>query len=326
MPSPFQEDDRGRDSADAADDKLIEGIKDKMSGPEGTPDENQPLSDRFDDFVVDLDDSDDDQDGDEPQMSRKDKKRNRYREALERAEAAEKEAAAVKARLDAVERRMVQPPPVYQPPTPTEDPSASKLREIREQQKNLRTVYGARISDRNNPPSQEELNRLDQQFSELEDKATEIIVERKIGSRVSNQPNDGGLNQMLQARYLDLVSNPQARQSALGLYMMKVAEGATPGIGLLDDVADETYKRFRIGPYRKGVPPSKGAKHKLSGNPAGSADRPSGNSSPRTITMNKDMRKMADAWGPHLPPKERYVAWAKGPGAKAMAAINAKKA
>jgi hypothetical protein len=320
MPNPFSENIDIDDDDRSAEDRDIEKLRKAAQEGSGERAEPRSVQDQFEDVVVDLS-SDDDPDSDEDRPSRKGKKQNRFREALERADAAEERARRIEAQMAALEQRLSSQQQ-YSPGIQTEDPSEKELREIRARQKDLRNLYAARYASKD--MSQEEGDRYNSEFEDLENRATEVVVSRKLQEHLSSQKGND-LNQMLQIKYMDLAYNPQARSSALGLYTMKVADGARPGPELLEEVADETYRKYKIGPYKKGISPSSGAKAKLSGNPTGgTGGRSSGNNKLKKIVMTRELRRMADAMYPHLEPKERYETWAKNVGSKALEEIDQK--
>lgn len=245
---------------------------------------------------VDKEDDDDDE-----KLSRDEKKRNRFQEAWERASAAEARAQAAEQRIAQLEARFNQPQPTGA------DPIERELEDLHAQRQAVSDQYWALHSARALTPQQQaDLQKRDRDLEER------IFQARLKRSQPQAQPqlDQGAL--VMTARFADIYSDEKMRNWAMGRLYQRMAEGRQDSMDLRDEVADETRRQFRKGPY-KGVEPSAHQRSAHSGAPrGGSAQQPS---RPKSVKMTPEIKAMANAAYSHIPDeKKRYEMWVKANG------------
>lgn len=252
-----------------------------------------------------------------PQMTRKEKKRNRFAEQIRRAEEAERENARLQAELDAT-RRYAAPPPA--PPPQQEDPFERQIQEAETNRTQLFEAYNNAVAaagkDGLSKQTQDEYLR---RARELDAKLTDLRVDRRIAATQSASAGDPA-KVMVRARHMDVFSHPLAADEAKVAYKRATSakhlggEGRPDNLETLDSVMDEVRQRYKLGNFRHGgqpVDPSDARRY--GGVPRGTG---APTKQAQGYRMTEVDREMADMAFPHLPPKERYQLFAKDMGKK----------
>jgi hypothetical protein len=299
MPNPFVEDEEIREETEQ----------------EGAIETQQPEIKELEDESVEVAFDVPEEEVEQQKLSRDEKKRNRYREEQEGRIRAEAE-------LDAMrrenERLRAQPAPQpYASQHQPEDPIQKELDDVYERQTALQEAFAARTQANNLTP--EEHTKMLSQARKLDEKKQDLIATRAVQRANSGQQNpNASTQQMIQARYFDVVQNPNAYRWSLGRLQQRLAEGAdNRDMSVMDDVAEEARKKFRIGRYRNGAPPSDATRARHTGVPTGMTTPPK--APPRGIKMDKSMKRIALAMYPTLSPEQAYKEWANSVGKKMVA-------
>jgi hypothetical protein len=247
--------------------------------------------------------------------SRDEKKRNRYREEQEGRLKAETENEMLKQEL---QRLRAQPAPQYvAPPQPQVDPTQQELDSVYDRQQELQNSF--MLEQQAGTLTPEKSTEMMSKARKLDERKLELIAQRtNRQSGVGQQDPNAGMRQMLQSRYFDVMQNETAKKWAMGRLQQRLAEGANNSdLSLMDDIAEETRSRFKIGRYRNGNPPSEATKNRHTGAPTGMASTTQ--ERPRSIKMTPQYRSMANAYAPHIKDDAaRYKHWANGPGKALM--------
>jgi hypothetical protein len=306
MGNPFAED---TDSDGAAADELaLSKMEEKIQQEEPEKGDVFDLdTDYSEDMTIEEPEDDD---------TREEKKLNRFREQVEGRARAEEQARIYKEELDRFRMGQYQPP-AAPPPEKPDDPIKRAMDDNYDSRVRLFEAYQAKVQG--GTLSADESQKYLNESRRLEEKQQELIAQKVLREQgVGQQDPNAALQQTIQARYFDIVSNPQVRQWTIGRYHQRIAEGASSDpnsvIPLLDDIADEARQRFRIGKYRNGPPPSEATKARHTGTPSPATPKtePTGK---KKIKMTPELRKMADAFAPHIKnDKERWQHWVNGPG------------
>lgn len=256
-------------------------------------------------------DGDEDHGGGRPEPQDRQGRRNarydgRLSAAEQRAQRAEEEAAAVKARLDAIERQQA-------PANQQRGPEA------------LKALYDKRLKELN-----DEDERLSHSFHELQAKgaltpsvaedytrrAREIDEKRYEArhhyySAVNAPPQRDPGQMLLEAEYSDILTDPRKFQWAKGLLDQRIAEaGKDSGIEIRREVLN--LARGHFDPQKRKPDASQRDLY---------TSRPVGSGGPKTATVTVQMgaaqRKMAHATYPHLPKEKAEKLWASTAGKRA---------
>jgi hypothetical protein len=134
----------------------------------------------------------------------------------------------------------------------------------------------------------------------LMEKSHEIVLRRQ-----GVQPQQHPAQAMLAMEYSDIAERPDAHQWATARAYMLRAEGRQP-LEAARAALDEARVRFRTAPVPTRGKPSASLKSKLSGQGGGG-----GGAEAAPVEMTKEMRKMAEARYPDLPPNKAHARWRK---------------
>lgn len=313
MANPFEYGDqpkRGRGvSEESANDRMEEEFKRRLDNNDGErEDQRDPEPVELDDggaFSVDT----------EPQRAtRQEKKQDRYKQATERADAAEERMRRLEVDI-AAERAAAR----YQPQAPqqpvrdhVEDAIEANYRDRENITSEFNTLHTAgTLTD-------EKRNSLISRQKAAERKGQELVWQQMDRRKQANRdPAEDTMNQ-LTGRYPDVTSNKQAFAWADGETRKRRALGETFDHDLVDSVMEETRKQFKLGKYKNGVPNEQA--YASPGKGGGGGGRSEGK-----IKMTSGMRSLADASFPHIEnDRERWRAWAKTAG-KSLLAREAKE-
>lgn len=258
------------------------------------------------------------QEDDEIRPSRAEKKRERgqnlVRQAKEEADAARRETAELRGRLDELSRRQQAPAPAAEP---KEDPLIAERDQLRKE-------YNAHMSRFREVSSKEgvtqaEIDKLQEEAWELKDRMDTNVVRREMAR---NKPaadaealktSQQNAQTQLHARHGDVTRDARATKFFQANYAKLLASGAPDTWETLDLAMDQTRTELRMTP-RGGPPaPSAAQKQRLSGmgrGGGGSGAEPK----EKGIKLTPEIKKMANAAYPHLPKEKRLQAWANASG------------
>lgn len=306
-------------SVDAAAERDIDKVKRRVAeATESAADEGPKIR-------VAPDDDDDDGDDDAPSVStepasRQEKKRNRYREAREAAEAARRETAELRGQLQQMATILQERSRQAEPKAEQKDPYQEKLDSIAREQ---RLLY-SEINARGNTLSQADLDKYEQRANELRRQEIDIAAERKFAQlrQQTPQPDQhaNAVQAMLQLQNSDVYGNAEAVNLARAYFDLQVKRGRTGDYELHQEAMDFTRKQLGMTP-RNGSSraPSQADRAKYAGVPRGGGGSGGDSDTVETVTMGKDFRRIADAMYGHIKDeKKRYEMWAKGPGRRAI--------
>jgi hypothetical protein len=315
MPNPIFESDDGDASAAnrAAVDKVKQRAQELESDQEleagGSMDEESP--------VIDLN-------AEEPareEPSRDEKKRNRFRDAQERAEAAERELVHYRQLTQTLQQHA--PPPQQ----PQEDPRVGevdqRLADARRRRKIMFQEFNARAStqDPSRRLNQPDIDDYERKSNEIEDEIGGLVFQR---NHIRNAPDprrefERSQQVALYTTYQDVYDHRdhQGQNPALDYANGYALQHKHSWKGNPQELVDKAMQEARRIILKRGRPaPDVRARAALSGEGAGATTTGENRTnSEQSITMNKTFRKLANAAFPHIKDStERFTKWAKGPG------------
>jgi hypothetical protein len=206
------------------------------------------------------------------------------------------------------------------------DPFEYELQRIRREQTELAELYHAKRSKGELTAEQDREYRSRAQ--DLEDRRVDVIAERKIRQRAPQQ----GLTEQqvvianLRAQNPDVFGNQRTTTHAVAVYQQLVAQGFPQDMETANEAIERTREAFslpsRSGSGRRREPaPTPSQRERYAGSPAGGAG--AGRAEPRanTVKITPEVRIMADAAFPHIKdPVARLQKWVNGPGRRIAAA------
>lgn len=311
MANPIFEDD-SEDGGNDADKAAVDKMKARIAEAQ---DEAPVVDDETPVIAV----SEEEDDGEE-RLSRDEKKRNRFREAQERAEAAEREAAHYRSLYETSQR-----PAPREDPAPGEDPKVkevdNKLAEVRRRQKLLYQEFLAKQGKL----SQQEIDQYERDNHSLRDEEGELIYERR---RLREAPQEEARRKadaqraIYQQKYGDIYAHERSREALIyaeGVYKQSLVRNA--GRKTPEQLMDEAMDAARRDVLRtvKRPAPSESTRRRYAGEPSGPAAG-AGDRDVVSVPMTKEYRRMATALYPGMPENEAYKRWAKGPGKRIIQA------
>lgn len=264
-------------------------------------------------LTVDLTEDDDagDDTADEKQASPQDRKAKRgyarqMREALkdkkDEIETLRREMAELRGRVSA--QPVYQPAPQYQP---QEDPGSRELKSIRDQQSTiLRAIQSQGITS-------QEIERLNDQWHELNDRRTEIISRRGQAPAAQGPSQEQIAGQILAAEFPEIY-NDTALLKAAEAEMLNLTQRQRKPVSIV--TAREALRRVadREGLGRKAPAPTAAQQSKYA---AVSARAGANGAGSNTYTPDKNTLALARAYTKHLPnldDAERVRKWVKEVG------------
>lgn len=296
---------------------------------------NDPFADNDDapapgDPEIDLDSAQDDDDGDEPQQvaqpgttPRKERRRNRYKEAMDRAAEAEKQAQELRVQVAALNERTnllgqfaATQQQAQQPrrPDPIDEESSSIARE----REVLYQQYQQRVSAGDIKP--EEQADFVKRSRELEDKQVDLRVKRQLKEAGVGQPQQNAQVQAI-ATYLQM-TYPELQDQRVDMYAdgvrrTLVAAGWPPwDRRTIDEAMRQTREVFRIGQNGNGSNGNSqrreepAMRERLQGSRGGGSGANQGNGD-RKVVMTKPLRIMAERMYPKLAPEQAWQKYAR---------------
>lgn len=259
----------------------------------------------------------------EVQVTRAEKKKNRFKEFEERTTRAEQ--AAEQARKEAQEARelysrQLQHPQSQQTPQQQVNPTQQRLGQIQEAKRRLHEHYQAVASQPGYEPNGKDRDRqrqFESQAEELENMRVAAISQASQPQQLNEQDliRKVALHQYLNS-HADVTHDPKAWEWAHARWVQRKAEGQADTIEMADEVMEEARIKFGKPTRKSKGRPDQATKARLSGIASQSAG-----AAPDVgmVKMNAMERKMAREMYDKLPPEQAYQKWANGPGKRAAA-------
>lgn len=266
----------------------------------------------------------------EAKPSRDEKKRNRFRELQERAEAAERraaEAAERTAKLEGAVQTLSQQRQYQPEQRQTQDPLETELHTIYDRQEALSEQIEALAAANKLTP--EARDRIRREARALDIRSKEIIVERSQRAQQRQAPEQeqrariAATAQQLQAEHAKVYAAPNGRALAQKHFYAIVAMRGEPRseheqLAMVKEALVEAERELGI----RREPPSDAQKHKY-GSVSRSAGGTGGSTEKSSVIRGlspKMAQRMADAAYGHVnDPNVRLQMWKKGPGRKMLA-------
>lgn len=312
MPNPFEHDDSG---ASAADQRMQQQMQTDIQKREQELDEfRSPAPDTEDDIEVDLGSPERNEDEAfdlDPPEDRQDKKRTRYREAVERSE--EEREKRLKAEAENAALRAIQSTQMGRPPVPSSDPLQTEIDGVYNERMRLAEQYNDKRQS--GQMSDEEDKSLRAKARELEEKSQRLQYRKVQREDAQNRDPVQDRIQAIKLRNPDVAENIEAWNWADGRARMRIAKGEQYSQDLVAEVMEETRREFRLGSHRHGSPSDDRTKAAFTAPPRGSGPVQRQSGTPGRVKMTPAMRRMADAAFPGIKePKKRYTHWARTAG------------
>jgi hypothetical protein len=297
-----------------------------------------PDDDEIEQTPVD-DEPDDDDDGAEAGPSRSDKKRNRYRAAQERAEAAERDRAELQGRLQQMQQLYdeARAQPLQQRPAePQRDEVSDKIDQVYREQ----DLLYRELQAKGKALTQEELQRYEKRARELDETKHELIAERKLKTvQPQGDPQIAAVQAFLRMQYPDVYGSQQALGWAQSRYSQLKYEGRAAGFELLQETMTEARQRFRLaGASRSATPPPKASeKAKYTGAPRGGGAGGGASEEQLTVPRKPEYVRMARSVYAHIAKQMKgksqkaiedaqWKKWVQGPGKRLVTYSKEKRA
>jgi len=284
----------------------------------------------------------DEGDGEEEEIdkpSRKEKKRNRYRENIQAREAAEKaleaERAARAAEIAAKDAQVAQAlaqardalefakQNTIKATTQRVDPLDEEEAQADRERRLVYREYQQRQLDQKNPITPKELEEFETRAMAAEKKQSMVQFKRALREQpqpqqqVQGNPALEALRMQLAVQHPEIAASQEAQTYADGIYKTLIAQRKPADLNTLKDALDKTEQFFRYGKYKNADArtPDPTLRDKLQGPGRGAAAQ--GGEAPKSITMTKQLQQLADKAYSHIrDPKQRYEKWAKSVGAE----------
>lgn len=280
---------------------------------------------------------------DEPRQSRADKKRNRYRELQERAEAAERDRAEMAGRITQMQQlydEARRAPPQQQQRTEQRDELSEKLDSVYREQ----DLLYRELQARGKTLTQEDISKYEKRARELDEQKHELIADRKLratgGGRAQQDPG-AAVGAFLQMQYSDVYGNPQALSWAQARYQMLKAEGRPAGFEVLQEVMSETRQRYRLPggqqQQRQAAPPRASQQARYAGAPRGGGAGGGEADEQLSVPRKPEYVRMAKSVYSHIAKQMKgksqkqieevqWKMWVNGPGKRHVTATKEKRA
>lgn len=288
---------------------------------------NSDILEQFSGEEIDVDD-DNDSGGDELEIgapvTREEKKRNRFREVVEKADQAEQRAQRLEQELAQVKNYVVQLPQhlqqqqFQQQQQQQADPLELSLHSLRDQRRTLEMEYEREVErytrNRQQMP-RAEYEKFVERAEKLDEERVALIAERRVASRQPD-PNQQALEahrRILAAENSDVYGNERALYWARGRFAQYEAAGHPNTRELHDKVMEEAREAFGMQRKKARYEPEdeeRRSKYVGVGNGAGGAA-----SGKARFVMTAEHKEMADLTYAHIKdPKERYQKYANTVG------------
>lgn len=264
-----------------------------------------------------------------PPETREQKKRNRYREQIERADRAERLAQEASERQKLLEqellqqRQYLQQVATQQQRQPQADPLEQDLGKLRESRRSLEIEYEREVEryqrERRQMP-REEYQKFVDRAEKLDEERVALIAEKRAMARQPdpNQQAIAAMQRIMAAENNDVYGNERALFWARGRYAQYQADGHNDSRELHDRVMEEARERFGMKPRsstRAAARDDDERRQKYVGAGRGAAMAPSGER--QKFVMNDLHKQIADERYAYIQdPRQRYQKYANEVGAK----------
>lgn len=266
-------------------------------------------------------DSDEGEGGDDdvPQLTRKQKKQQRFSNAHARADASDAKFAASEQRnlmmerriqdMEAREARRVQE-------NPGKDPLQERLDNNKERTQGSADLYNAKVAA--GTQTEKDYTDFVERSAGLEEERFDIRYDMKRG----REPASPQLNPQAMARqmrYPEIYKDAPMREMAHAKGQLWYRNNPNQEIpeDVMDGIADDVMKEFGKGGYSRGLAPTPDQRRNHAGPPRGrsAAQR---QAPEKRIEMTRERKEMAETLYDTLEPQEAHAKWAQGPGKRMM--------
>lgn len=287
---------------------------------------------------IELDSHDDDErepERETPQEkeARKERRANRYREQKEGREAAEREAAQLRAENERLRtqgvvvetmRQMMPQPQRPAVPDPIDHEIEVTRQSLQNVQMEFRRIHAERTAA-GNPMSQTEIDDWNKKAQELDDKVVDLRVAKASRQRAPQGPpqnqREVAMEAYLHMQFPDVMGDQAMKQYAFveAQAILRKEGKQYADLDVVTRAIQAARERFGIAPARKpsNGRPSAGLQAKFGGVAAGST-RGSDSGGGRVVEMTTDDKRMARAMYPTLSEPDAYKRWAQKIGAKRL--------
>ncbi len=252
-----------------------------------------------------------------PTETHKQRRANRFKEQIEKREAAESERDDLRRQLDEQRR---QPPPNYAqppgPPQPAADPFKDKMATARATRQQVYTAYQDRVTAAGETGlTKEEQDQWQNRAADADDAIAEVRLDKRDARRAVHDAGNAS-KVMVRSRHADVAGNQLAWNEANTRLQRAIAprhlggEGKPDDLDTLDTVMDEIREVYRMGQHRHGGQRvTEADKRRHAGVPRGGGAPPA---EKKGYTMTALDRDMADIAFDHIEDdKERYRLYAE---------------
>ena len=258
-------------------------------------------------------------DDDVPEVSRKEKKRNRFKEAHERADASDAKFAASEQRNLLMERRiqdMESREARRIQENPGKDPLQERLDNNKERTQGSADLYNAKVAA--GTQTEKDYTDFVERSAGLEEERFDIRYDMRRGKEPAS-PQVDPQAMARQMRYPEIYKDPAKQQMAYskGLLWTRRNPGQDIPTDVMDGIADDVMKEFgETGPTR-GLAPTPNQRRNHAGAPRGrsAAQR---QAPEKRIEMTRERKEMAETLYSEMEPQEAHAKWAQGPGKRMM--------
>ena len=258
-------------------------------------------------------------DEDVPEVSRKQKKRNRFKEAHDRADASDAKFAASEQRNLVMEQRMramedrearrVQE-------NPGKNPLQERLDNNSERTQGSADLYNAKVAA--GTQTEDDYTAYVKRSKALEEERFDIRYDMKRSQEAPAQQVDPQA-MARHIRYPEIHSDPLMKAAAYtkGQRWYRDNPGQEITESATDEIADEVMREYGKGGFSKGLAPTPDQRRNHAGPPRGrsAAQR---QAPEKRIEMTRERKQMAEALHSELEPEAAHAKWAQGPGKREM--------
>lgn len=246
----------------------------------------------------------------EPRLTSKEKKKNRYKEAWRRVDAAEERVQRLEQEISDLrnQQRSYQAP---QPPKEEKDEIQNQLETVYNQRSQIQQLFAEKSS--NNTLTPEDQSKMIEQDRKLFEEQNRLFYKKFAKEHAKEQPpqQDPGtaaLQSFLRMQYSDVMGNERARLYADTLYRQMTLRGDPASMETVKRAIEQTRTDLKLPGYRN-YEASDIDKQRMSGPPMRGSSNNSTKSAPR-IHIDKTIQKMANSMYSHLPTEaERVQKW-----------------
>lgn len=241
-------------------------------------------------------------DDSEPRVTRKQRRTDRYREAIDAAKSAEERAM----RTDDEVRRLqgMLTSFLSQQAAPKKEEGPDKITELRSRQEEILRMVNT-IGDKVTPDDAKKyyamLTKIDDDIAEERAKRIEERVTSKLGQRANPLTS---IAETVRVMNPDVFERPEVIRWMQGRYQMRLAKGEKDSAGLYNSLVDEARKEFRIGVKGQVVPDNERSRYTGERGAIGGGEEAGGDD---IDVDDPNIRKMINAYGKHIPNENKRI-------------------